>query len=263
MQTDHPDLVPRLWTAARAMFARMRDAIGEAASIAARAALSREERRVIRKWLAPLEAMARKVVLIHALELVERGDTHPRAARAGLPALPAVRACHPAPAAPPAVTLIALPPPPVRILTHAAAAATAPAPRQHARAPALRLWPRTPAPTARARDVGPNLLVRDVQRDRARLALARQLDAARRKRTPEPQRLARRIDALARILNRPLAAARRLVRVLRTKPMLAMKLAMRRLPRTRLFPEPEYAGSHTLSCNRAYDFNMKQVRDTS
>lgn len=249
MQTDHPDLVPRLWIAARAMFARMRDAIGEAASIAARAALSREERRVIRKWLAPLEAMARKVVLIHALELAERGargETH-----ASAPA-----------SAPPAVTLITLPPPPVRILTHAAAALPLPA-RQHTRAPALRLWPRTPASPVHARDVGPNLLLRDVQRDRARLALARQLAAARRKRTPEPQRLARRIDALARILNRPLAAARRLVRVLRAKPMLAMKLAMRRLPRTRLFPEPEYAGSHALGYNRAYDFNMKQAHDTS
>ncbi|MGH6950583.1 MAG: hypothetical protein ACREH4_06905, partial [Vitreimonas sp.] len=86
MQTDHPDLVPRLWTAARAMFARMRAAIGEAASIAARAALSGEERRAVHKWLAPLEAMARKVVLIHALALIERDDTHAPAARAGSPA---------------------------------------------------------------------------------------------------------------------------------------------------------------------------------
>jgi hypothetical protein len=119
------------------MFARMRAAIGEAAAIAARAALSQEERRAVRSWLTPLEAMARKIVLIHALALARAGDIHPRTTFAKLAPAPGVRARHPAP---PAVTLITLPPP-VRVLSHAAAAPAA-TPRPRSRARSLRLWPR-------------------------------------------------------------------------------------------------------------------------
>ncbi|MGH6951923.1 MAG: hypothetical protein ACREH4_13735, partial [Vitreimonas sp.] len=117
MQSQDDDIIPRLWTAARAMFARMCAAVGEAAAIAARRTLSAAEARAIRKWLAPLEAMARKVAIVEAIALIERcaargkrGDAHARSARASLPADADMRVCHPASAqpAPPAVTLIAL-----------------------------------------------------------------------------------------------------------------------------------------------------------
>ena len=263
MHTTEPDLVPRLWSAARFMFARMRAAIGEAATIAARVVLSDEERRAIRKWLAPLEAMARKVVLIHAIALLEQeqGDTPANAARAMQAPAAEMRVCHPA-SAPPALTLIALPPAPVRILTHAEAPPTAP-PRQHARAPALRLWPRQSAAGPRVRDIGPERFVHEIQRDRAHLALARHLDAARRNPLPEPQRLARRIEALARLLQRPLAAARRLARILRAKPLLALKLSLKRAPRTNVYPDPEYDLANDRVVQDAWDFNAKRRLDTS
>ena len=56
------------------MFARMRAALGEV--LAARERLSLDQKHAVRIWLAPLETMARKIVLIHALALLERGDTH-------------------------------------------------------------------------------------------------------------------------------------------------------------------------------------------
>lgn len=265
------DILTRLWSAAHAMFQRMRAAIGDTEALAARRRLAAEESRAVRKWLGPLEAMVRKVVLVHALTLVEsgaarskRGDTHARTAPAELPTASAMRVCHPEPpAAPPAVTLIALAPPPVHFVTQAtAAAATAPAAR--ARAPSLRLWPRTPASAGpRVRDVGPNLLVRDVQRDVVRLAAARSMAGLRRRRRSAPARLARRIDALSRIIDRPLPAARRLARTLAARPQLAIRLAARRPPRTRLYVEPECALAHTHAFNRAYDWSMRIKRDTS
>ncbi len=263
----HDDILTRLWSAAQAMFERMRAAIGEADALAGRRDLDAEEAQAVRKWLGPLEAMVRKVVLVHALALIERGDTHAKRKRgdtharpvaAQLPAPSDVRVCHPAaPApAPPAVTLIALPPPPVRLVSQAAAAAT-PVARQ--RAPSLRLWPRAASVGPRVRDVGPNLLVREVRRDTARLAAAR----IRTCRRSEPERLARRVDALSRVLDSPLPAARRLARELAVRPNLAIRLAARRAPRTRHYNEPECAMAHDHALNRAYDWTMRPLRDTS
>jgi hypothetical protein len=237
------------------MFARMRDAVGAAASIAAREFLARDERAAIRAWLTPLEAMTRKVVLIHALALAERGDLRARSPKPAFAAAPPATPPRPAPA----VTLIALPQPSVRIL---AAAPAAPPPSARPRAPSLRLWPRPRWAGPRVRDLGANTLVRDALCERARLAAARRLKAARTRRAPESQRLARRIDALARILDRPLAAARRLARQLYAKPLLALRLAARRLPRTTRYREPEYSDCYGRAYESAYAFNLKP-RDTS
>ena len=74
--TSTADTISRLWTAARALFARLRAAIGETASLAA---LDAEDVRDIRLWLRTLEAMVRRIVLIEAIALVRRGDaTHRR-----------------------------------------------------------------------------------------------------------------------------------------------------------------------------------------
>src|SRR5688572_11361296 len=188
MQSQDNDIIPRLWTAARAMFARMCAVVGEAAAIAARETLSTADARAIRRWLSPLEAMARKIVIVEALALIEaRGDTHARAARAELAPSADVRVCHPAPPAPapPAVTLIALRPSPVRILTRI----EPPPPRTlpaSARAPSLRLWPCARANAgSHVRDLGPSLSMRDVQRDRARLMAAHRMQSARTMRRPE------------------------------------------------------------------------------
>jgi hypothetical protein len=67
MTSLQPDTIARLWTAARAMFARLCANIGDAASIAAREALSVEDCIAIRLWLEPLEAMVRTILVIEAM----------------------------------------------------------------------------------------------------------------------------------------------------------------------------------------------------
>src|SRR5262245_39491510 len=111
-----PDIIARLWTVARIMFARMRAAIGDAGVIAARLGLSDRDRRAIRGWLSPIVAMVRKIVLIEAIAL----------ARAGLaPARVAVR----------------------RVADPA---------RRTSQTTSLRLWPRQSASSGpRVRDLGP------------------------------------------------------------------------------------------------------------
>lgn len=205
-----PDLILRLWTAARAMFARLRAAVGESAVIAGYARLNEVERRTLRAWLRPLEVMVRKIVLIEAIAL------------AGQPEAPRK---------------------PIARRERAAV--------RKPRAATLRLWPRSPRSSQgpRIRSLGPDLLVRDINRAQGRLALARHLNAIRFKRVGEGARAARRIDALERIIARPQPAARRLARKLRVKPNLALKLAAKTPPRSKLYAEPEYA----LSNVRAYE----------
>src|SRR5262245_34780509 len=108
-----PDIIARLWTAARAMFARMRDAVGEAATIGAREAMSEKERRVSRAWLGPIVAMVRKIVLIEAIALLASA----------------------APLGPPASRS--------RVRERSGAASAKPGPKP-ARTTSLRLWPRQP-----------------------------------------------------------------------------------------------------------------------
>lgn len=202
------------------MFARMRAALGEV--LGARERLSLDQKHAVRIWLAPLETMARKIVLIHALALLERGDTH---ARQGDP--------HSRSAAARFATRTDM------CVCHPAGPAGAPS-----RAPTLRLWPRGPA-GAGARP----------GRNRALLALARSL------RRSDPERVARRVDALARIMARPLAAARRLARAITAKPYLALKLALMPTPPSTLYPEPEYAQAGARAFTDAYDWSTRP--DTS
>lgn len=237
--TSTADTVSRLWTAARALFARFGAAIGETAALAA---LDAEDVRDIRLWLRTLEAMVRRIVLIEAIALVRRGDASDGQAdgRHGV--------------RPPAVTLVALPPPSVRILSQCAATPDAPRAR---RAMSLRLWPRSPASAGpRVRDPGPPLFVREALADRARLAASRHMQNLRAMRRPEPARIVERIAALARIVERPLAAVRRLARKLRALPKLAIQLAAKRLPRNKHCVASEYAESGVVAFNDAYDFAM-------
>lgn len=239
--TSTADTISRLWIAARALFVRLRAAVGETAALAA---LDAEDVRDIRLWLRTLEAMVRRIVLIEAIALVRRGDaTDARGRSDGRHG-----------ARPPAVTLIALPPPSVRFLSQDAAPADAPRPR---RAPALRLWPRSPASAGpRVRDPGQPLFVREALADRARLAASRHMQNLRAMRRPEPARIVERIAALARIFKRPLAAVRRLARKLRALPKLALQLAAKRLPRNMHCLASEYAESGVVAFNDAYDFAM-------
>jgi hypothetical protein len=232
MQTQtSADSIAPLWAAARSMFARLAAAIGGAAAIAARDALSAGEIRVIRAWLRPLEAMVRKIVLIEAMALARAGA----AARAGNRA-PQAHA-DPAPQRAPALTLVVLPTPPIRFVKPQPTAA---APRR-ARVASLRLWPRQRRSAGpRVRDLGAAVIVADINRERARLALARQLAQVRAcPPAPAQQRLAGRIEALARVIAKPLAAIRRLARKLAALPRLALQLACKPPPRSRLYDNPE------------------------
>ncbi|MBC7770395.1 MAG: hypothetical protein H7124_16570 [Phycisphaerales bacterium] len=196
--TPQPDQISRLWSAARAMFERMGAAIGAAASIALRERLAPEELQLMRGFLRPLELLVRQTVFIEAAALVLA--RHQRLPRLGeIKRLPKPLFAH-------------MPAPP---------------PRQSERRPSLRLWPQRAPPPARIRQLGPPVLVREIYLERAREAQSRRLNMVRFMRPPEPLRIARRIEALTRILEKPLAAARRLARKLRIQPKLAIKLATR------------------------------------
>ena len=197
------------WTAARVMFERMARAVGEAAALADRAWIGPKERSEVRSWLHPLIALVRRLVLIEAIALARAPASKSRTA--DLPVRPRGNA---------ALTARTLP---TRTRTYA-----------------LRLWPQTKRTGPRARQLGPPVLVRDIWRDNARAAAARHLQKVRFMRPPPGVQLARRIEALTRILDRPLSAARRLARKLRSFPKLALKLIARKLPRTRRYLEAEY-----------------------
>jgi len=199
------DPIAQLWTAARAMFARLSAALGETAAVAAREKLDAKEVRTIRAWLRPLEAMVRKIVLIEAMALARQ---------------PA--------------------PPPLKPFTKPAQHKRPRASR--ARRIAFRLWPRQPRSVGpRIRGLGPPVRAIEINRDRARLAAARHLNKVRFLRTPEQERLAGRVAALERVIDKPLSAIRRLARKLRTAPKLVLKLACKRTARTRLYNEPAIA----------------------
>ena len=192
------------WTAARTMFERMARAVGEAAALADGAWIGPKERSEIRSWLHPLIALVRRLILIEAIALARATP----AAKGGTADF--------------------------QVRPRGKAALTS---RSHA----LRLWPQTKHTGPRARQLGPPVLVRDIWRDNARAAAAQHLRMVRFMRPPPGVQLARRIEALTRILDRPLSAARRLARKLRAFPKLALKLIARKLPRTRRYLEAEYS----------------------
>jgi hypothetical protein len=204
------------WTAARAMFERMARAVGEAAALADRAWIGPKETREVRSWINPLIALVRRLVLIEAIALARAPAFKVRTA--DLPVRPRGKAALSA----------------------------------HTRTHALRLWPQTKRTGPRTRQLGPPLLVRDIWRDNARAAAARHLQKVRFMRPPPGVQLARRIEALTRIIDRPLSAARRLARKLCAFPKLALKLIARKLPRTRRYLEAEY--THIGEC--AFDLTI-------
>jgi hypothetical protein len=211
------DPIAQLWIAAGAMFARLSAALGDAAAIAARDAFDTKHACAVRAWLRPLEAMVRKIVLIEAMAI----------ARQLAPAVFCV-------------------------------AKRAPAKPARARRPhciAFRLWPRQPASAGpRIRSLGPPLRVIEINRDRARLATAQHLNRVRCMRRPEQERLAGRLAALARVIEKPAAAIRRLARKLAVAPKLALKLACARQPRTRLYDHAEIAETSRIVFGRAREF---------
>jgi hypothetical protein len=179
----------------RTMFTRMQRAIGPH--------LAKEELRRVRAWLAPVIAMARKVVLIEALALARE---------------------------PMASSLKRV--------------AKRQAKRSAQRTPSLRLWPKPKRSGPRIRQLGPPVLVRDIWRENARAAAADRLKQARLMRTPPLVALTRRIHALARLMDDPTNAIRRLARKLRARPRIAVALGAKRMPRTRLYDVPEYADAY-------------------
>jgi hypothetical protein len=195
----NPNL-PSLWTALRAMVARMHKVLGSAAALADRAWIGPKEQKEIRAWIAPLIAMARKIVLLEALVL----------ARQPLPLRkPAQRALN----------------------------ASA---RASERKRGLRLWPKQKRARARVRQLGPPVLVREIWAERARAAKARLLNKVRFMRAPPAVQLARRIEAITRLIEKPRAAIHRLARKLCAQPKLAIALGAKRMPRTRLYCCEEY-----------------------
>jgi hypothetical protein len=175
------ELLSRLWSNARLALTRLR------ASLFPLDTLDRRERRDLRRWLAALEAFVRRIVLLEALHLKERGSSDPHVQRQ----------------------------------QNAGLKARAPTKRR----PRLRLWPQAKRTGPRIRQLGPPVLVRDIWREQRRDALIARLKAARGRRRKPHIILADRIDALESILAAPMRAARRLARKLAQLPSLAMKLA--------------------------------------
>lgn len=196
------------------MFTRMARAVGEAAALADRAWIGPKEKSEVRSWINPLIAVVRKLVLMEAIALARTLVSTIRTA--DVPVRPRGKAAH------------------------------------ASRVYSLRLWPQSNRTGPRIRQLGPPVLVRDIWRDNARAAAARHLQKVRFMRPPPGVQLARRIEALTRILDRPLAAARRLANKLRAFPKLALKLIARKLPRTRRYREAEY----TEIGDRAFDLTV-------
>ena len=197
-----PDPIASLWQAARAFFERLRAAIGEAQTIARQRHLDPDALAQMRAWLRPLEAMVRKIVLLQAMRLA-RTPEPPRPQQAKRPPL-----------------------------VHYAPQPQAPYPQPRERNARFRLWPRRKPHPARIRQLGPPLLVRDIYRERFREAQADRLNMVRFMRAPEPQRIAGRIAALARVIAKPARAIRLLARKLRASPRFAYTLAAARWPRS-------------------------------
>jgi hypothetical protein len=128
------------------------------------------------------------------------------------------------------------------------AAAKRQAKRVSQRMPSLRLWPK-PKRGPRIRQLGPPVLVRDIWRENARMAAANRLKQARLNRAPPLTALTRRIHALARLMDDPSGAIRRLARKLRANPKLAVTLGAKRMPCTRLYDLPECADAYAFGFN--------------
>ncbi|HYD87259.1 MAG TPA: hypothetical protein VEA80_07280 [Vitreimonas sp.] len=191
------DPISSLWAAARAIFVRMIGVIGEPRALRENLEPDAKTLARVRAWLRPLEAVVRKIVLVEAAALAR--------------------------------TLAPQPEPRLTSPTRFAPKTPYPQPRPHRGR--FRLWPRS-GPRPRIRLLGPPTHVREIWREQIREAQVRQLALVRFMRPPEPVLLAGRIEALARVLHKPLPAIRRLARKLRRSPRLAYALAVTRWPRS-------------------------------
>ncbi len=177
---------PQLWAIARNAFARLSAAFGGAAAIAALDPLTRALRRELLAWLAPLEALVRKLILIEAASFSGVAPLNVRK-------------------------------PPARAAVSTRRAPECGAP-EHWRAPfhmavppeTQRTIPEDRAP--RIRVLGPPTLVREIWRELASI----DPPAAPRRAPIDPKvsvwRLARRVEAVRRALDDPKSLARRLAR---------------------------------------------------
>lgn len=186
--THIPPPIDRLWSTARTMLGDLCCLIGNTSALAARIWVDVQERRDIRRLLAPIEYIVRQLILFEALALA------------------------PTPTKPKTATKATRPP------------SRAPEPR-------FRLWPRDKPHPARIRMLGRATSVAEICRENARRAAALRMLAARRKMPARHVLLARRIQALARVMENPKRAIACLARKLRAIPKLAMKMALARLPR--------------------------------
>jgi len=188
--------VAPLWTRARAMFARAITAIGEPAAIAALRSMSAELRRRIIAWLCPLEHVVRKLLLAEAARL---RDSESACAAKSM-----------------GVEIVRMTPPAwVRAITALARESAPEAARANRAAmrPATFSFalPRDPFAVAAAQAPRIRALCGDDPAPAPEPAkrAPRALDTK-----DAPQRLARRFEALRRVLDDPLAHALRLARVL-------------------------------------------------
>lgn len=214
----NPDPVPRLWAAARAMYERMRAALGDAKAIAQRILVGDELVRA-RAWLRALEALVRQIVLADALAIAQT----PRA--------PA--------------------PPPLHMPRWVVVVAEKPEPKPsaHARRGAFCLWPRPkPGPRIRLLADQPRSAW-EVERDAREAARLARMTQARG--VPDCIRIARRIEGVARIMAKPYAAARRLAAKLRVDRHVVKSIIGRRMPRTAYLDTVAYGAAFDLSFRRA------------
>jgi hypothetical protein len=177
----------QLWAAAHTAFARLRAAFGDASAIAALDPLTRALRRELLAWLAPLEALVRKLILIEAATF---SGVAPLSTRK-----PPPRRAHSAPRAPECGAP-----------GHWRAPFHMPIPPE-----VHRCVPEDRAP--RIRLLGPPTLVREIWRAQGPSAPPA---SPRQRSTFDPEisswRLARRVEALRRALDNPKPHARRLAR---------------------------------------------------
>lgn len=215
----HPNRT-ELWHLARHLLTTMLLALGAPAAIADRATLTRPAKREIMAWLAPLECLVRKMLLIEAAALprpAERPHAPRRISKAMIAAWTKKRArkTHVADPARPASW---------RVTFHL----KIPRDPLDRKAPPDRTGPRMrPLQTVLVRDIWSDRAQVGRERDNARRAEARKQAISR--------KLAERYEAVRRVIENPLPHAERLARILWRKrgaaAWAARRIAQTRLPR--------------------------------
>lgn len=198
--------VPALWSTARRFLCWLIEVYGTPCALAAGPWLSRRERREIRHWLLPLEALVRRLLLIEAVRVA--GTMRPAGKR------PRARRKRPAPFC--RVNF----PDPENSRQWAVRFSVVPRPRR--RGPRLVPRVRFPGPDPDARFLAPAARAAAAEEHHARMremsiipVTVRALRPRACRRAGNPWLLARRIEALARLLENPGPHVRRLARLVR------------------------------------------------